>query len=115
MSHNRLIKFEISGYNFSLLTKLDLSFNYLDRLSESIFKGLRSLKFLYLNSNSILVLEDNFLRNLNSLEDLYLNNNRMGVKISIDKHMSELDDILEMSPHYLNKVTFESKISPEIT
>jgi hypothetical protein len=39
----------------------------------------------------------------------------MGVKISIDKHLSELDDILEMSPHYLNKVTFESKISPEIT
>jgi hypothetical protein len=39
----------------------------------------------------------------------------MGVKISIDKHMSELDDILEMSPHYLNKVTFESKISPDIT
>ena len=27
----------------------------------------------------------------------------MGVKISIDKHLSELDDILEMSPHYLNK------------
>jgi len=38
----------------------------------------------------------------------------MGVKISIDKHVSELDDILEMSPHYLSKVQFESKISPDI-
>ena len=39
----------------------------------------------------------------------------MGVKISIDKHVSELDDILEMSPHYLSRVQFESKIGPEIT
>ena len=39
----------------------------------------------------------------------------MGVKISIDKHVSELDDILEMSPQYLSKVQFESKISPDIT
>ena len=39
----------------------------------------------------------------------------MGVKISIDKHVSEIDDILEMSPHYLSRVQFESKIGPEIT
>ena len=39
----------------------------------------------------------------------------MGVKISIDKHVSELDDILEMSPHYLSRVQFDSKISPDIT
>ena len=39
----------------------------------------------------------------------------MGIKISIDKHVSNLDDILEMSPHYLSKVYFDSKISPEIT
>jgi hypothetical protein len=39
----------------------------------------------------------------------------MGVKISIDKHVSELDDILEMSPHYLSRVQFESKIGSEIT
>ena len=38
----------------------------------------------------------------------------MGVKISIDKHVSELDDILDMSPNYLSKVQFESKISPDI-
>ena len=38
----------------------------------------------------------------------------MGVKISIDKHVSELDDILDMSPTYLSKVQFESKISPDI-
>lgn len=39
----------------------------------------------------------------------------MGVKLSIDKHVSELDDILDMSPHYLNKVQFESKINPAIS
>ena len=39
----------------------------------------------------------------------------MGVKISIDKHVSELEDILEMSPHYLSRVQFDSKISPDIT
>jgi hypothetical protein len=39
----------------------------------------------------------------------------MGVKLSIDKHTSELDDILEMNPNYLSKVQFESKISPSIT
>lgn len=39
----------------------------------------------------------------------------MGVKISIDKHVSELDDILEMKPNYLSKVQFESKINPDIT
>ena len=31
-------------------------------------------------------------------------NKTMGIKISIDKHVSNLDDILEMSPHYLSKV-----------
>ena len=39
----------------------------------------------------------------------------MGVKISIDKHVSELDDILEMSPQYLSRVQFDSKIGPDIT
>jgi hypothetical protein len=39
----------------------------------------------------------------------------MGVKISIDKHISELDDVLEMSPHYLSRVQFESRVSPDIT
>jgi len=39
----------------------------------------------------------------------------MGVKISIDKHLSDLDDILDMSPHYINRVQFESHISPDIT
>ena len=39
----------------------------------------------------------------------------MGVKISIDKHVSELDDILGMKPNYLSKVQFESKINPDIT
>lgn len=39
----------------------------------------------------------------------------MGVKISIDKHVSELDDILEMSPTYLSRVQFESKVGPEVT
>ena len=39
----------------------------------------------------------------------------MGTKISIDKHVSNLDDILEMSPSYFDKIKFESKVSPNIT
>ena len=39
----------------------------------------------------------------------------MGAKTSIDKHNSMLDDILEMSPSYFDKIRFESKISPNIT
>ena len=39
----------------------------------------------------------------------------MGSKISIDKHISSLDDILDMSPTYFSKVKFESKISSDIT
>jgi len=39
----------------------------------------------------------------------------MGTSISIDKHVSSLEDILEMSPNYFDKVKFESKISPDIT
>ena len=39
----------------------------------------------------------------------------MGVKLSIDKHVSDLEDILEMSPHYLSRVQFESKIQAEIS
>ena len=39
----------------------------------------------------------------------------MGTKISIDKHVSNLDDILDMSPSYFDKIKFESKISPNIT
>jgi hypothetical protein len=39
----------------------------------------------------------------------------MGTKISIDKHVSSLEDILELTPAYFDKIKFESKISPEIT
>lgn len=39
----------------------------------------------------------------------------MGTSISIDKHVSSLDDILEMPPAYFDKIKFESKISPDIT
>ena len=39
----------------------------------------------------------------------------MGTSISIDKHVSSLEDILEMTPAYFDKIKFESKISPEIT
>lgn len=38
----------------------------------------------------------------------------MGTKISIDKHVSSLDDILEMSPNYFEKIKFESKVSQNI-
>jgi hypothetical protein len=39
----------------------------------------------------------------------------MGTSISIDKHVSSLDDILDMQPSYFEKIKFESKISPDIT
>ena len=39
----------------------------------------------------------------------------MGAKTSIDKHNSMLEDVLEMSPAYFDKIRFESKISPDIT
>jgi len=39
----------------------------------------------------------------------------MGSNLSIDKHVSSLDELLEMSASYFHKVKFESKISPDIT
>lgn len=39
----------------------------------------------------------------------------MGSKISIDKHTSSLEDILDMSPYYFNKIKFENKIPENIT
>lgn len=39
----------------------------------------------------------------------------MGTSLSIDKHVSSLDDILEMPQSYFDKIKFESKISPDIT
>ena len=39
----------------------------------------------------------------------------MGAKISIDKHVSTLEDILDMSYTYFEKIKFESKIAPSIT
>ncbi len=39
----------------------------------------------------------------------------MGSKISIDKHVSNLDDILHMTPSYFEKIKFESKIAQDIT
>jgi hypothetical protein len=39
----------------------------------------------------------------------------MGTSISIDKHVSSLEDILEMPPSYFDKIKFESKISSDIT
>jgi hypothetical protein len=37
------------------------------------------------------------------------------LKLSIDKYVSELDDLLDLSPIYLNRVPFESRISQDIT
>jgi len=39
----------------------------------------------------------------------------MGISLSIDKYVSQIDDILEMTPSYFDKIMFESKISPDIT
>ena len=38
----------------------------------------------------------------------------MGVRLSIDKHVSNLPELLEMSAQYFQKVRFTSKISDEI-
>ena len=38
----------------------------------------------------------------------------MGVRLSIDKHVSNLHELLEMSAQYFQKVRFESKISGDI-
>lgn len=38
----------------------------------------------------------------------------MGLKLSIDKHVSKLEDILEMQPNYFNKIQFESKVPETI-
>jgi hypothetical protein len=39
----------------------------------------------------------------------------MGSTISIDKHVSNLDELLEMQPNYFSKVHFESKIPAGLT
>ena len=39
----------------------------------------------------------------------------MGVKCSIDKHVSNLDEVLEISAQYYQKVKFESKIKEDIS
>jgi len=39
----------------------------------------------------------------------------MGSKISIDKHVSNLEDILEMNPKFFAKLKFENKIPDNIT
>ena len=39
----------------------------------------------------------------------------MGQSFSIDKHVSSLDDLLDMSAYYFSKVKFESRISSDIT
>ena len=38
----------------------------------------------------------------------------MGVRLSIDKHVSNLHELLEMSAQYFQKVRFASKISGDI-
>lgn len=39
----------------------------------------------------------------------------MGSKLSIDKHVSPLEDILQINPVKLAKINFESDIPSEIT
>ena len=38
----------------------------------------------------------------------------MGQRLSIDKHVSNLHELLDRSPHYFERIRFESKISPDI-
>lgn len=39
----------------------------------------------------------------------------MGHNLSIDKHTSELDDLLDTPPKIFKKVKFDNKVSPDIT
>lgn len=39
----------------------------------------------------------------------------MGSKISIDKHVSSIEDILNMNPNNFSKIKFENKIPDYIT
>jgi len=38
----------------------------------------------------------------------------MGIRVSIDKHVSNLEELLEMSPSYFSKLKFESKVDAGI-
>lgn len=38
----------------------------------------------------------------------------MGIRVSIDKHVSNLEELLEMSPAYFSKLKFESKVDANI-
>ena len=38
----------------------------------------------------------------------------MGARLSIDKHVSSLDELLDMTATYFSKVKFQSSISPQI-
>ena len=38
----------------------------------------------------------------------------MGIKVSIDKHVSNLEELLEMSPSYFSRLKFESKVDAAI-
>ncbi len=39
----------------------------------------------------------------------------MGSSISVDKHVSNLDDLLEISPKLFQKIKFEGKIQHNVT
>ena len=38
----------------------------------------------------------------------------MGIRVSIDKHVSNLEELLEMSPSYFSRLKFESKVDSAI-
>lgn len=40
---------------------------------------------------------------------------KMGSKLSIDKHVSNLEDLLELNTEFLDKIKFESNIPDCIT
>ena len=39
----------------------------------------------------------------------------MGTSLSIDKHVTSLDDLLEMPPKYFSRIKFESKVADCVT
>lgn len=40
---------------------------------------------------------------------------KMGIRVSFDKHVSSLDELLDLSPNYFSRVRFESRIDTRIS
>jgi Leucine-rich repeat (LRR) protein len=80
ISNNYVIRITQNSFSdMSILKSLNLSHNYLDALEENRFHGLISLEKLDLSFNEIKILTEKFLSGLYFLNELHLENNKMKV------------------------------------